>query len=82
MSDPKVALYDDTTRATIHENNDWGGTSALSAGFASVGAFALASGSTKDAALLVTLAPGQYSVQVSGADGGGGLAIAEIYEVP
>jgi hypothetical protein len=82
MSDPKVALYDNTTRATIHENNDWGGTSALSAGFASVGAFALASGSTKDAALLVTLAPGQYSVQVSGADGGGGMVIAEIYEVP
>jgi hypothetical protein len=46
-----------------------------------VGAFALTPGS-RDAALLTTLAPGSYTVQVSGADGGTGEALVEIYEVP
>ncbi len=82
MADPKLELFDNATRAKIYENNDWGGTPALSAGFISVGAFALANAATKDAALLVTVAPGQYTAQVSGTDGGGGFVIVEIYEVP
>ncbi|MBL9210924.1 MAG: lamin tail domain-containing protein [Opitutaceae bacterium] len=82
MADPKLELFDNATGAKINENNDWGGTPALSAGFASVGAFALPHSATKDAALLVTLSPGQYSVEVRGADGGGGVVIVEVYEVP
>jgi hypothetical protein len=82
MADPALALFDNASKTKIDENNDWGGTSTLSARFAAVGAFALANGSTKDAALLVTVPPGQYSVQVSGADGGGGIVIVEIYDVP
>jgi len=82
MADPKLELFDNATGAKINENNDWAGTATLSAGFTSVGAFPLANASTKDAALLVTVAPGQYSVQVTGADGGGGIVLVEIYEVP
>ena len=36
----------------------------------------------KDAALLVTLDPGSYSVQVSGVGGTTGEVLVEIYEVP
>jgi hypothetical protein len=82
MADPKLELFNNATGAMIDENNDWGGTTKLSAGFSSVGAFALANASTKDAALLVTLAPGQYSVRVSSADGNGGIVIVEVYESP
>lgn len=82
MSDPKVELFDNAAGAKINENNDWAGSATLSAGFSSTGAFPLADASSKDAAMIVTLAPGQYSVQVSSADGGGGTAIVEIYEVP
>jgi hypothetical protein len=82
MTDPKLDLFDNATGVKLNENNDWGGGPVLGAGFTSVGAFALATAATKDAALLVTIAPGQYSVQVSGADGGGGLVIVEVYEVP
>ena len=82
LADPKLDLFDNATGAKINENNDWGGSVALSTGFASVGAFALARADTKDAALLVTLSPGQYSMQVSGADRGGGVVIVEVYEVP
>ena len=82
MVDPKLELFDNATSQKITENNDWGGDSALATTSASVGAFPLANGATKDAVLLVTLPPGQYSARVSGADGGGGTAIVEVYEVP
>ena len=48
--------------------------------FNAVGAFPLQAGS-RDAALLTSLAIGSYTVQVSGADGGTGEALIEIYEV-
>ena len=64
VTDPQLALYAGTARTA--ENNDWGGTSALTTAFAQVGAFALPVGS-RDAALITTLMPGNYSVQASGA---------------
>ena len=79
VSDPQLALFAGSTR--MNENNDWGGTPALTTAFATVGAFALPAGS-RDAALMATLSPGSYSVQVSGVGGTTGLAIVEIYEVP
>jgi len=76
LVDPKLEVYSGTTK--INENDNW--SASLSATFANVGAFGLTTG-TKDAALLITLQPGGYTVQVSGADGGTGAAIVEIYEV-
>jgi hypothetical protein len=46
-----------------------------------VGAFALAEGS-RDSAILVSLSPGPYTVQVSGANNTSGVALVEVYEVP
>ena len=46
-----------------------------------VGAFALPAGS-KDAAFVVTLPAGAYTVQVNGANATTGLALVEIYEAP
>ena len=46
-----------------------------------VGAFPLADGS-RDSALLVTLMPGAYTIQVAGANGATGIALVEVYEVP
>ena len=82
MADPKLELYNNATGQKILENNDWGGAAGLTAVSNSVGAFALASGATKDAVLVLSLPPGQYSARVSGADGGGGTTIVEVYEVP
>jgi len=77
LMDPKLELYSGTTK--IAENDTW--SSSLSGIFSSVGAFGLTAGS-KDAALVVSLPAGGYTVQVSGADGGVGEAIVEIYELP
>ena len=78
--DPQLALFNSSS-VRIGENNDWGGTAELTAAFASVGAFALPAAS-KDAALLVTLAPGNYTAQVTGVNGTTGVALVEVYEVP
>jgi hypothetical protein len=48
---------------------------------AEVGAFPLVTGSA-DTALLLELAPGNYTAQVSGPLGAGGVALLEVYEVP
>ena len=77
LADPKLEIYSGSTKLT--ENDNW--ASSLAATFSSVGAFGLTTGS-KDAAITVSLPAGGYTVQVSGADGGVGEAIVEIYELP
>ncbi len=54
---------------------------ASAAAMSAVGAFSLPSGSA-DSALILTLPPGAYTAEVSGANGGSGIALVEIYEVP
>ena len=80
VADPQLVLFNGAS-ARIGDNDNWGGDAALTAAFNSVGAFALPAAS-RDAALLVTLQPGNYSVQVSGVGGTTGVAIVEVYEVP
>jgi hypothetical protein len=65
----------------IAQNDDWSAAGAgptLAAVFARVGAFPLTIGST-DAALVTTLTPGNYTVQISD-PAGEGNALAEIYD--
>ena len=64
----------------IGSNSGWGGDSALAAAFARVGAFSLSANSA-DAAMLVTLPPGPYTVQVIGASNTTGIALIEVYEM-
>jgi hypothetical protein len=60
-------------------NDDWTGTQ-ISTLSAQVGAFALPNGSA-DAALVLNLEPGGYTVQVKGKGTASGPAIVEVYEV-
>ncbi len=80
LRDPQLSLHTSTTR--IATNDDWAGTPQLRAAADAVGAFRLADPVSKDAALLVTLPPGNYTVQVSGAEDGTGVALVELYELP
>jgi hypothetical protein len=76
LPNPSLRLFDARGRLLM-ENDDWSGAD-LAAAMARVGAFALPNGS-KDSALLVTLDPGLYTMQVVG-NGGQGVALAEIYD--
>jgi len=75
MADPRLALFKDATQ--LDANDNWGGGSALSNAFASVGAFGLPPASL-DAALLRAMDGGQ-TAQVTGA--GAGVVLVEAYDV-
>ena len=80
LADPRLTLFraDGTAVAT---NDQWGAAADLPAQTQMrqrVGAFPLATGS-KDAELAVTLTAGAYTVQVTAADGGSGVALIEVY---
>ncbi len=78
MADPKLETYAGSTKTG--ENDNWGGTAALKAAFASVGAFSYASEASKDAATLAGITTRDNSVKISSADGGTGAVIAEVYD--
>ncbi len=86
LTDPQLTLqrYDAATGAysTVATNDNWGTTtplSTLTTTTASLGAFALASASA-DSALLVDLAPGQYTALAGGVGGSTGVALVELYD--
>ena len=85
LADPRVILYDGAGRI-VAENDNWssGGatvSAALTAAAGRAGAFPLTANSL-DAALLTMLAPGSYTVHLSGASTASGVALIEAYEVP
>lgn len=80
VADPRLELFDGSSRS-IGTNDNWGGTAPLRAAFTAVGAFVLDAAS-KDAALLTTLSPGNYTVQVGGVGGTTGVGLVEVYELP
>jgi hypothetical protein len=83
LADPVLRLVR-TDGTLVRENDNWQvGNEALLIAEANgkVGAFALAAGS-RDAALLISLPPGAYTAQLTGANGGTGMGLIEVYEVP
>jgi formylglycine-generating enzyme required for sulfatase activity len=78
LADPELRLLD-AAGAVIATNDDWQSQDAAT--MAGCGAFPLPPGS-KDAALVVSLAPGNYTAQALPANGAAtGLGLIEIYEV-
>ncbi|MBL9211318.1 MAG: hypothetical protein JNL92_12685 [Opitutaceae bacterium] len=79
LGNPQLAVYRGSTRVAANDN--WNFTTLPNSTLSRVGAFALQSGST-DAALITTLPPGTYTVQVSGVDGVTGVALVEVFVLP
>jgi hypothetical protein len=80
---PKLTVFDSTATA-ITENLGWesaGISDQIIAASQSVGAFGLTRG-TADSVVLAVLPPGGYTAQVIGADGGSGVTLIEVYELP
>ena len=81
LEDPQLSVFSGETE--IEANDNWGEASnaaELASAAARVGAFPLEA-TTGDAATLLDLNPGTYTVKVSGVDGTTGVALVEIYEV-
>jgi len=92
LLEPLLKIYDHNG-VLLAQNNHWetaltttGGPGAsgavkIAAATAAVGAFAFDPGSA-DAAVVITLAPGAYTAQVSGVASTTGVALIEFYEIP
>jgi sugar lactone lactonase YvrE len=82
LARPVLTVFD-SNGDVVASNTGWGSSTnpaQIASVAASVGAFAFTSGSA-DSAVIVTLPAGAYTVQVSGVNGGTGVALAEVYEV-
>ena len=77
LADPVLSLYN-SSNTLLATNSSWKATDAAT--ITASGAFSLLSNS-KDAAIVTTLAPGNYTFQVAGAAADVGKAIVEVYEV-
>ena len=82
LADPRIRITT-LSGSAVATNDNWGeaaNAAAIAAATAQTGAFAFATGS-RDAAALLTLAPGAYTVIVESATGAEGIALVEAYEV-
>jgi len=77
LADPVLEIYN-TAGQRFAENDNW--SASLASLAAQAGAFALPAGS-KDAAVLLSLQPGAYTVVLRGEDGGTGVGLIELYEI-
>jgi hypothetical protein len=75
LADPKLQLFQGQT--LVRENNDWQSASNAS----DITATTIPPNNSKESAILVRLEPGTYTAVVTGADGGTGIALVEVYEM-
>jgi uncharacterized delta-60 repeat protein len=78
MANPELQLYSGSG-SLVAQNSGWGGDGGLAATFAQVGAFPLSPNSA-DAAAVVSLPPGPYTLQVFDRSGAGGVVLTEVYD--
>ena len=76
LSDPFLQVFSGATSIAV--NGDWMNT----ANAAELQSLGLAPASQKEAAILMTLEPGAYTAIVTGAGGGTGVGIVEVFSVP
>jgi len=79
LADPVLSIFPAGSSVASVTNDNWGGTPALTAAFAGVGAFALPAASL-DSAAVQNQAAGGFTVQVAGKGTVSGTVIAEVYD--
>ena len=79
LNEPVLTIFQGGT--VVASNTGWGGDATIAGLFPTVGAFSL-NAAHQDSALVLSLPPGNYTAEVSGLNGGTGIALVEIYEVP
>jgi len=77
LADPVLTVFNGTNNVEV-TNDDW--EAALAADFATAGAPPLTAGS-KDAAVVLNVAPGTYTVRVTGKAAATGTALVEVYDL-
>ena len=78
LADPQLQIF--AGNALVTSNDNWGGAPAIASAASQVGAFPLVA-TSRDSAIIASLAPGNYSATVSGVGGTTGIALVELYDV-
>ncbi len=79
MSDPRMAVFDSAGRQ-VATNDNWSGLGTLTEAASRVGAFAFGSSESLDAALLLPLIPGGYTLHLDSQMETGGWILGEVYD--
>ena len=82
LADPQLKIFADGINTPIASNDNWAGDDMIIDAAAQVGAFDLIAAESEDAALLVSLDPGIYVVQLTGAENSTGVGLLELYRMP
>ncbi|MFL6583609.1 MAG: DUF4331 family protein [Chthoniobacterales bacterium] len=75
LANPKLTLFDSQGHV-IAANDDWQESQATE-----IAQTTIAPSNPKESAILATLSPGAYTAITSSADGGSGIALAEVYDL-
>jgi phospholipase/lecithinase/hemolysin len=75
LADPTIELFD-ATNTSLGANDNWRDMQA-----AEIIATTLAPSNDRESAIVQTLAPGDYTVVLSGKDGGTGVGLVEVYDL-
>jgi sugar lactone lactonase YvrE len=81
LQHPVLTIHD-STGAAIYSNTGWGSSQVLLNAAAAVFASPVLQPDSADSEVLLTLPPGGYTAEISGADGGTGVALCAIYQLP
>jgi outer membrane protein assembly factor BamB/subtilisin family serine protease len=77
IAQPEIDLYNQSN-VVIQSNKGWANDATVTAADTQAGAFALAANSV-DAAMVATLSPGSYTLQLVGQNGSTGVGLVEVY---
>jgi hypothetical protein len=78
LLDPTLELHDNNG-ALVVANDNWQDNAAQAA---QISASGLAPGNPLESAIATSLAPGTYTAIVSGKNGGTGVGLVEVYNLP
>jgi sugar lactone lactonase YvrE len=81
LQHPALSIHD-STGAVIYSNTGWGSSPVLLNAAAAAYAQPVLQPNSADSEILLTLPPGGYTAEISGADGGTGVALCAVYELP
>jgi sugar lactone lactonase YvrE len=81
LQHPALTIHN-ATGATIYSNTGWGSSQLLLNAAAAAYANPVLLANSGDSEVLLTLPPGGYTAEISGADGGTGVALCAMYQLP
>jgi hypothetical protein len=81
LRNPVLTIFN-TSGVRLYSNTGWGSSQILLKAAAAVYASPVLQPDSPDSEALLTLPPGGYTAEISGANGGTGVALCAVYQLP